>query len=144
MPLAYLPSLDQGTWYLGPLPIRAYAIAILLGVAAAVLISQRRYAARGGPRGTVLDVATALSAGSGLAPVVTGEYRLGDVRHVVAAPDKGARGPGLHSRDHAGARARRLRVLAAARRSGPRNGMTEATTSQAVRDGGAALRPAQC
>lgn len=58
MPLAYLPSLDQGTWYLGPLPIRAYAIAILLGVAAAVLISQRRYAARGGPRGTVLDVAT--------------------------------------------------------------------------------------
>ncbi|MDP9395164.1 MAG: NAD-dependent epimerase/dehydratase family protein [Actinomycetota bacterium] len=37
---------------------------------------------------TVLDVATALSASSGLAPVVTGEYRLGDVRHVVAAPDK--------------------------------------------------------
>jgi dTDP-L-rhamnose 4-epimerase len=37
---------------------------------------------------TVLDVATGLSAGSGLVPVVTGEYRLGDVRHVVASPAK--------------------------------------------------------
>ncbi len=37
---------------------------------------------------TVLDVATALSAGSGLEPVVTGEYRLGDVRHVVASPER--------------------------------------------------------
>ena len=37
---------------------------------------------------TVLDVASALSEGSGLAPVVTGEYRLGDVRHVVASPDR--------------------------------------------------------
>ena len=37
---------------------------------------------------TVLDVATALSAGSGLQPVVTGEYRLGDVRHVVASPER--------------------------------------------------------
>jgi dTDP-L-rhamnose 4-epimerase len=35
---------------------------------------------------TVLDVATGLSAGSGLVPVVTGEYRLGDVRHIVASP----------------------------------------------------------
>jgi len=35
---------------------------------------------------TVLDVATALSAASAVAPVVTGEYRLGDVRHVVASP----------------------------------------------------------
>ncbi len=37
---------------------------------------------------TVLEVATALSAGSGLDPVVTGDYRLGDVRHVVASPDR--------------------------------------------------------
>ena len=37
---------------------------------------------------TVLDVATALSAGSDLEPVVTGEYRLGDVRHVVASPER--------------------------------------------------------
>jgi hypothetical protein len=37
---------------------------------------------------TVLDVATALSSGSDLEPVVTGEYRLGDVRHVVASPER--------------------------------------------------------
>ena len=37
---------------------------------------------------SVLDVAARLSAGSGLAPVVTGEYRLGDVRHVVASPER--------------------------------------------------------
>jgi dTDP-L-rhamnose 4-epimerase len=36
---------------------------------------------------TVLDVATALCAAAGVAPVVTGEYRLGDVRHVVASPE---------------------------------------------------------
>ena len=36
---------------------------------------------------TVLDVATALSTGSGLEPVVTGA-RLGDVRHVVASPKR--------------------------------------------------------
>jgi dTDP-L-rhamnose 4-epimerase len=39
---------------------------------------------------SVLDMAAALAAGFGdpaPAPVVTGEFRLGDVRHVVAAPD---------------------------------------------------------
>jgi len=38
---------------------------------------------------TVLDMAGALaSAVSGPCPVVTGEYRLGDVRHVVASPER--------------------------------------------------------
>jgi dTDP-L-rhamnose 4-epimerase len=39
---------------------------------------------------TVLEMATALSASfpGGLVPVVTGEYRLGDVRHVVASPER--------------------------------------------------------
>jgi dTDP-L-rhamnose 4-epimerase len=44
---------------------------------------------------TVLDVATALSVGSGLAPVVTGEYRLGDVRHIVASPERARAGLGF-------------------------------------------------
>jgi dTDP-L-rhamnose 4-epimerase len=40
---------------------------------------------------TIADVAGALSAaGDGPAPVVTGEYRLGDVRHVVASPARAA------------------------------------------------------
>jgi prolipoprotein diacylglyceryl transferase len=56
--LAYLPSPDQGVWYVGPVPVRAYAISILLGVVAAVVIGQRRWSARGGSPGVVADVAT--------------------------------------------------------------------------------------
>ena len=37
---------------------------------------------------TVLDVATALCIGTGLEPTVVGGGRLGDVRHVVASPDR--------------------------------------------------------
>jgi len=39
---------------------------------------------------TVLEVATAIAGGSAsaLAPVITGRYRLGDVRHVVASPQR--------------------------------------------------------
>jgi dTDP-L-rhamnose 4-epimerase len=36
---------------------------------------------------SILDVAR-LVAGSGPAPEVTGEYRLGDVRHIVASPEQ--------------------------------------------------------
>ena len=57
-PLAYLPSPDQGVWYLGPVPVRAYALCILLGVVVAVLVGERRWQARGGRKGTVADVAT--------------------------------------------------------------------------------------
>jgi dTDP-L-rhamnose 4-epimerase len=42
--------------------------------------------ASGTPR-SILDLATALTTGSGApAPVVTGEYRIGDVRHIFASP----------------------------------------------------------
>lgn len=50
-----IPSPPVGVWYLGPVPIRAYAIAILLGIVVAAWIAIRRYRARGGPEGTVLD-----------------------------------------------------------------------------------------
>jgi dTDP-L-rhamnose 4-epimerase len=43
--------------------------------------------ASGEPR-TVLDMATALAARAGLVPKVVGGYRLGDVRHVVASPER--------------------------------------------------------
>lgn len=41
---------------------------------------------------SILDVARLVTASDprGIAPVVTGEYRLGDVRHVVASPDNAA------------------------------------------------------
>ena len=48
----------------------------------------RCYNVASGEPHTVGEMATALAAafGGGLEPVVTGEYRLGDVRHVVASP----------------------------------------------------------
>jgi dTDP-L-rhamnose 4-epimerase len=52
----------------------------------------RCYNIASGEPHTVGEMAAALSAefGGGLEPVVTGEYRLGDVRHVVASPARSA------------------------------------------------------
>jgi prolipoprotein diacylglyceryl transferase len=55
---AHIPSPSRGVVHLGPLPIRAYAICIILGVAAAVVVGERRFTARGGRKGAVADVAT--------------------------------------------------------------------------------------
>jgi prolipoprotein diacylglyceryl transferase len=54
---ASIPSPSQGVWQLGPLPIRGYALCIIAGIIAAVLITDRRYRARGGRPGLVADVA---------------------------------------------------------------------------------------
>jgi prolipoprotein diacylglyceryl transferase len=51
-----IPSPTTGVWYLGPLPIRAYAMCILLGIVVAIWITQRRLSARGGKPGQVLDI----------------------------------------------------------------------------------------
>jgi prolipoprotein diacylglyceryl transferase len=55
--LATLPSPTQGVWELGPLPIRAYALCIVAGIIAAVLLTEKRWVARGGAPGDVLDIA---------------------------------------------------------------------------------------
>ena len=55
--LAYFPSPAQGVWYLGPVPIRAYALCIIAGIIAALVIGDRRWAARGGERGVIYDIA---------------------------------------------------------------------------------------
>lgn len=55
--LAYLPSPAQGVWHLGPLPIRAYALCILTGILVAIWLGERRWVARGGTRGEIMDVA---------------------------------------------------------------------------------------
>jgi prolipoprotein diacylglyceryl transferase len=52
-----IPSPSQGVWHLGPLPIRGYALAIILGIVAAIWIGERRWAARGGRSGDVQDIA---------------------------------------------------------------------------------------
>lgn len=55
--LAYLPSPSQGVWHLGPVPIRAYALCIILGIVAALIIGDRRWQARGGEGGVIYDIA---------------------------------------------------------------------------------------
>jgi prolipoprotein diacylglyceryl transferase len=45
-------------WHLGALPVRGYALCIVLGVIAAVWIADRRYLRAGGQRGVIIDVAT--------------------------------------------------------------------------------------
>ena len=55
--LASFPSPAQGVWHLGPIPIRAYAICIIIGIILALLIGDRRWQARGGERGVIYDIA---------------------------------------------------------------------------------------
>ena len=57
MTLTSIPSPEHGVWNLGPLPIRAYAFAIIIGIVVAVWIGNRRYIARGGAPGTITDLA---------------------------------------------------------------------------------------
>ena len=52
-----IPSPSEGTWYLGPLPIRGYALSIILGIVAAIWIGERRWQARGGRAGDIGDLA---------------------------------------------------------------------------------------
>ena len=54
---ATIPSPEQGVWYVGPVPIRAYALCIVAGVIACLWLGERRWKQRGGPAGTVYDVA---------------------------------------------------------------------------------------
>ena len=48
--LAYIPSPPQGVWHLGPVPVRAYALFIIIGIVVALVLGQRRWEARGGAR----------------------------------------------------------------------------------------------
>lgn len=76
--LTSIPSPPVGVWYIGPFPLRAYALAILAGIAVSLWITDRRYVARGGTPGTVLDIAYwAVPFG------IVG----GRIYHVVSSPD---------------------------------------------------------
>jgi prolipoprotein diacylglyceryl transferase len=52
----FIPSPDQSVWHLGPVPIRGYALSIILGIVAAIWIGEKRWVARGGRPGEVSDV----------------------------------------------------------------------------------------
>jgi phosphatidylglycerol---prolipoprotein diacylglyceryl transferase len=55
--LAAIPSPTTAAWNLGPIPIRAYALCIVLGIVVACYIAERRLRARGAPPYVVLDIA---------------------------------------------------------------------------------------
>jgi prolipoprotein diacylglyceryl transferase len=55
--LAAIPSPTQGVWHLGPLPLRGYALSIIAGIVLACWIAEKRWVARGGAQGEVLDIA---------------------------------------------------------------------------------------
>ncbi len=77
-PLLAIPSPEQGVWHLGPFPIRAYALCIIAGIVAAVVMGDRRWRERGGREGTVADIAVwAVPFG------VIG----GRIYHVLSSPD---------------------------------------------------------
>jgi phosphatidylglycerol---prolipoprotein diacylglyceryl transferase len=79
MPAAFLPSPSRGLWHLGPIPIRAYAICVVLGIVVGLWVANRRYLRIGGRPGMILDVATVAVptglAGARLYSVLT-EYEL--------------------------------------------------------------------
>jgi prolipoprotein diacylglyceryl transferase len=55
--LTSFPSPDRGVWHLGFIPIRAYALCIIAGIIVALWWGERRWVARGGTKGTVVDIA---------------------------------------------------------------------------------------
>ncbi len=55
--LTSIPSPVQAVWYLGPIPVRAYALCILLGIVVAAWWTGRRLAARGHDAEAAIDIA---------------------------------------------------------------------------------------
>ncbi|GIM86112.1 prolipoprotein diacylglyceryl transferase [Salinispora arenicola] len=79
IPLAALPSPTTAVWQVGPFPIRAYALCILVGIAVACWVTERRLRQRGVAPGAVLDIAVwAVPAG------IVGAR----IYHVVTSPER--------------------------------------------------------
>ena len=77
---------------------RDVARANLAALRAGVPGSLRAFNVASGEPHTVGEMATALAgAFGGPAPTVTGRYRLGDVRHIVASPEAATRGLGFRA-----------------------------------------------
>ena len=55
--LASIPSPSTAVWYIGPVPLRAYALCIIAGIIVACIVTDRRMRSRGTPPWTVLDIA---------------------------------------------------------------------------------------
>lgn len=57
MVVTSIPSPETSVWNLGPIPLRAYALLIVLGIVVAIWLGNKRYIARGGQPGVILDIA---------------------------------------------------------------------------------------
>jgi prolipoprotein diacylglyceryltransferase len=57
MPAAFIPSPGRGLWHIGPVPVRGYALCVLLGIVVCLWVADRRYLRIGGRPGFVLDLA---------------------------------------------------------------------------------------
>ncbi|WP_262282495.1 prolipoprotein diacylglyceryl transferase [Micromonospora sp. MA102] len=78
-PLAALPSPSTAVWQLGPVPIRAYALCIIIGIVVACVVTEYRLRRRGVAPGAVLDIAVwAVPAG------IIGAR----IYHVITSPEK--------------------------------------------------------
>jgi prolipoprotein diacylglyceryl transferase len=75
---ATIPSPSVGVIHLGPLPVRMYALCILVGIVVAIWLTGRRLVPRGGEPGQALDVA----AYAVLFGIVGGR-----LYHVITTPD---------------------------------------------------------
>jgi prolipoprotein diacylglyceryltransferase len=58
MPAAFIPSPSRGLWHVGPVPIRGYALCVVLAIIVWLWVSDRRYRRIGGRSGLILDIAT--------------------------------------------------------------------------------------
>jgi prolipoprotein diacylglyceryl transferase len=58
MPAAFLPSPASSVWSLGPVPVRAFALCMVVGVLVGLWLTDRRYRGAGGSQGVILGVAT--------------------------------------------------------------------------------------
>lgn len=52
-----IPSPSEGVIHLGPFPLRAYALFILIGIVVSVVTGEKRMQAKGYPKGLVTDIA---------------------------------------------------------------------------------------
>lgn len=57
MALASIPSPGRAAWRLGPLPVRAYALCVIVGILVAIVVASYRYRRADGRAGVILDVA---------------------------------------------------------------------------------------
>lgn len=75
--LTAIPSPEQSVWWLGPLPLRGYALSILAGIFVAMWITSHRLRARGGTGQEIYDIAV---------PTIVLGIVGGRIYHVVSSP----------------------------------------------------------